>query len=137
MERSAFPPTPSTRSTSARRSESPSNGAADAWLWNTHVVPLEKLDQMVGSSLLVRVNYLGPDGAVEHVAEFAGVVSAVDPLVTIDRGGDHPFTLPPEPDAYHVGERGHYRLHSTGETVIDPAFTTVWTVHPPSVDERR
>lgn len=94
-------------------------------------VGLKDLDQMVGASLLVRITYLRPDDTVEHVAEFAGVVTSVDPLVQIERGGDRPFTLPPDADAFEVAVPGHYCLHSTGEIVVDPKYTTTWTVHPP------
>ncbi len=64
---------------------------------------LHALDRMIGATLLVRVTYLKPDDSVGHVAEFAGVVTSVDPLVTIERGGDEPFTLAPDPDAFEVG----------------------------------
>lgn len=93
---------------------------------------VQDLDQMVGASLLVRITYLRTDDTVEHIAEFTGVVTSVDPLVQIERGGDEPFTLPPEPDAFEIAEPGHYRLHSTGEIVVDPEYTTIWTVRPPN-----
>ena len=81
--------------------------------------------------MLVRVTYLKPDDTVANVAEFAGVVTSVDPLVTIERGDDEPFTLPPEPEAFEVGMPGEYHLHSTGEIVVNPDFTSIWTVHEP------
>jgi hypothetical protein len=36
--------------------------------------------------------------------------------------------LPPEPDAFDEAVPGEYRLRSTGEVVVNPAFTTSWTV---------
>jgi hypothetical protein len=63
-----------------------------------------------------------------HVAEFAGVVTSVDPLVTIERGEDEPFRLPPDPDAFEVGIPGEYHLHSIGEVVVNPEYTSTWTV---------
>jgi hypothetical protein len=86
---------------------------------------------MVGATLLVRVTYLRADDSVSHVAEFAGVVVSVDPLVTIERAGKEPFTLPPDSDAYEPGVPGEYHLHSTGEVVANPDYTSIWTVHAP------
>lgn len=84
---------------------------------------------MVGATLLVRITYLLTDETVSHVAEFAGVVSSVDPLVTIEQGDNESFTLPPDPDAYEAAAPGEYRLRSTGETVLNPDFISMWTVH--------
>jgi hypothetical protein len=86
---------------------------------------------MIGATLLVRIAYLKPDDTVGHVAEFAGVVTSVDPLVTIERGGLEQFTLPPDPDAFEVGVPGEYHLHTTGEIVVNPGYTSIWTVHEP------
>jgi hypothetical protein len=55
-------------------------------------------------------------------------VVAVEPLVSIERGGTQPFTLPPEPDAFDAAEPGVYTVRSTGEQVTDPEFVTRWTV---------
>jgi hypothetical protein len=86
---------------------------------------------MVGRVLLVGVSYLDEVGEVRDQIQFAGVVLAVDPLVTIERSGKDPFTLPPVPDAYDIADPGEYRLRSTGEVVVDPDFVTTWTVRPP------
>ena len=61
--------------------------------------------------------------------EIAGVVTEVDPLVTIALAGREPFTLPPDPEAFEAAEPGQYRLRTTGEVVTDPDFLTIWTVH--------
>jgi hypothetical protein len=86
---------------------------------------------MVGKVLLVGIRYLDESGEVVDRLQFAGVVTSVDPLVAIDRYEDEPFTLPPEPEAFDIGEAGEYRLQ-TGEVVVDPDFETTWTVAAPS-----
>lgn len=98
----------------------------------THPVGLDRLDQMMGGKLLVRVTYLKADETVERIAEFVGVVTSVDPLVVVDRPGHEQFTLPAEPSAFEVAAPGRYRLHSTGEIVNDPHYTTIWTVRSPA-----
>lgn len=52
---------------------------------------------MIGKKLLIGVTYLGADNLPQHSIEFAGVVTAAEPLVTIESGGGDPFTLPPDP----------------------------------------
>ena len=84
---------------------------------------------MVGGTLLARIRYLNPDDTVASVLEIAGVVTEVDPLVTIALAGREPFTLPPDPEAFEAAEPGQYRLRTTGEVVTDPDFLTIWTVH--------
>ncbi len=90
---------------------------------------------MLGRRILVGITYLDLDGQLVSQVQFAGIVTAVDPLVTIDRGIHGQFTLPPDPDAYDPGVAGEYRLRETGEVVVDPDFITTWTVRPPSSDE--
>lgn len=87
---------------------------------------------MVGQQLLVGITYVSADDEVVSQLEFAGLVREVDPLVSIDRGSEEPFTLPPEAAAFDRAEPGEYRLRSTGEVVVDPGFITTWTVRAPA-----
>lgn len=87
---------------------------------------------MLGHHILVGITYIDAHGRPEHEVQFAGIVTAVDPLVTIDRRDHEPFSLPPDPEAYDEGAPGEYRLRGTGEVVADPAFITTWTVRAPS-----
>jgi hypothetical protein len=93
---------------------------------------IEDLSTMLGRRILVGITYVDVDGQPEHKVQFAGIVTAIDPLVTIDRGDDEPFTLPPDPDAYDQGAPGEYRLRGTGDVVVNPDFITTWTVQAPS-----
>lgn len=78
------------------------------------------------------ITYVAEDGSVVDECQVHGTVLAVDPLVTIDQGDDDPFTLPPDPQAFDRAAPGHYHLRSTGETVVDPAFLSTWTVRAPA-----
>lgn len=89
---------------------------------------VEDLTVMLGSTLLVGVTYLAADGEIDGVVELHGLVTSVDPLVTIERDGQEDFTLPPEPEAYDHAEPGAYTLRTTGEVVVNPGYTTMWTV---------
>ena len=93
---------------------------------------MNDLSTMIGKRLLVGITYLDPSGEIDDQVEFAGVVTAVEPLVAIDRGdGSEPFTLPPEPQAYDEAAAGDYTLRTTGEVVSNPDFVTTWTVNAP------
>jgi hypothetical protein len=41
------------------------------------------------------------------------------------------FKLPPDLSAFEPAEPGSYHLRSTGETVVDPDYTTTWTISSP------
>ena len=90
------------------------------------------LTEMVGAVLLVGVTYVDGSGDTESRVEFAGRVLAVSPLVSIELAGEEPFTLPADPEAYSRAQPGEYSLASTGEVVVDPDYTTVWTVESPT-----
>lgn len=90
---------------------------------------LDDLDDMIGGRILVGVTYLNDDGGVYQQLQFVGRVTAVEPLVSIERKGAEPFTLPPEPEAYDRAALGEYTLRGTGQVVNDPDFITSWTVH--------
>ena len=81
---------------------------------------------------LVGITYVDAQGGVIDRDQFAGIVLAVDPLVSIDRGEDQAFTLPPEPDAFDRGQPGVYKLRSTGDTILDPEYVSTWTARAPS-----
>ena len=94
---------------------------------------IANLSQLIGKTLLVGITYLDSDGRVDRQIQFAGIVVAVEPLVTIERGTEKPFTLPPAVDNFfEVGTPATYHLRSTGEVVVDPDFVTTWEVHSPS-----
>ena len=44
-------------------------------------------------------------------------------------GTEELFTLPADADGFLAARPGVYRLKDTGEEVVNPDFTTVWTVH--------
>ncbi|KAA9157164.1 hypothetical protein FPZ12_025590 [Amycolatopsis acidicola] len=93
-----------------------------------------ELGDLVGKRLLFSVRYVADDGSPLRELEECGVVTAVDDsVVTIALPRhDEPFTLPAEPDAYDHARPGEYRLRTTGEVVVDPDFTSVWTVRAPA-----
>jgi hypothetical protein len=86
------------------------------------------LNEMIGARILVAVTYLNDDGEVDERFQFVGHVREVAPLVSIERPGSEPFTLPPAPEAYERSPSGQYTLRETGEVVDDVGYVTSWTV---------
>jgi hypothetical protein len=94
-------------------------------------VAIRKLNDMMGKVLLVGVTYVDADDEVVEQLQVAGRVISVDPLVTIERTGAEPFTLPPDRQAFDRGAPGEYHLRATGEVVVDPDFVSTWVVAAP------
>ncbi len=97
--------------------------------WDKHFA-----DQLHGAVVLVGITHNEPDGP--RLEQFFGTVIATDERegVTIQlagsRSGDT-YRLPPDLRAFFRARPGSYRLHDTGEVIIDPDFTTTWELTPP------
>ncbi len=95
---------------------------------------MHSLDEMVGQKLLVHVLYM-VGGVEQSRLEFMGNVTAVSPMVTVERPGDKPFSLPPDLNAYGSAAPGAYTLAS-GEVAMNPRYETTWRIRPPRVGAR-
>jgi hypothetical protein len=88
---------------------------------------------LVGKYVLVGMTRLDADGELLEKGEVHGRIVSVDPdagiKVTLADG--EILTLPPDPDSFRDAKPGIYRLRSTGEEIVDPDLTTVWTVREP------
>lgn len=89
----------------------------------------EQLAGLVGQRLLVGVTYLDPAGAPLSTSSFCGrVVEVADGVVVVQHPEDGPVVLPADAEAYEPAARGVYRLHDSGEAVVDPDWKTTWVV---------
>lgn len=99
---------------------------------------VDDLGELVGRRVLFSVRYVDADGEQVSRYQACGTVTAADPeeVVVIDVPGlDEPFTLPPAPEAFEAAAPGEYRLRETGEVVVDPDYTSTWTVRAPEDGE--
>jgi hypothetical protein len=88
----------------------------------------EQLSYLVGARLLVGITFRDPQGSVLRADQFCGrVVEVADGVVVVERGTEQ-AVLPADTGAYEVAQPGRYVLQSSGETVIDPDYLTVWDV---------
>lgn len=91
---------------------------------------------LIGKYVLVGITRIETSGALIEKVECHGRIASVDGDAGIKvalSDGDE-LTLPPNPDAFRDAKPGIYRLRSTGEEVVDPDLTTVWTIREPPVD---
>jgi hypothetical protein len=89
---------------------------------------------LVGSLVLVGITYTRPDGEVRATVEAYGVVVSANEIngISIEAHGEtwngQTFAMPPSPNAFFRASPGEYRLKTTGEVVVDPDYTTTWTI---------
>jgi hypothetical protein len=85
----------------------------------------------IGKRVLVGITVLSHDEQdVVERHSFAGTVALVDPdrgiELRLDDGSS--YWLPPDTDALREAPPGEYRLHATGQTVVDPDYVATWTI---------
>lgn len=90
----------------------------------------QRLSGLVGLRLLVGVTFVDDDGNVLDRQQFCGrVLDVADGVVAVERPGwDEPALIPADEEAFRPAEPGTYRLHGTGEVVVNPDVLTTWTV---------
>lgn len=95
---------------------------------------ISDLRELIGKSVLVGITRVDHKGKVISHQQFHGrVESRDDDLVHIRLAGNgEDLTLPPDPSAFTRARPGRYQLRSSGEVVVDPDFTSSWTVREPA-----
>jgi len=96
---------------------------------------IRKYSQMlIGQSVLIGLTqYRQHANETELVRQeqLYGNISIIDRekgiVVEFQDGGT--YTLPPDPTMLQPAAPGDYRLRSTGETIVDPRFITMWTIN--------
>lgn len=86
--------------------------------------------QYVGKHLLVGITYVDDNGTATTQVQFHGTIREADERgILLERHdtGERQW-LPAE---LVPAVRGEYRLHTTGEVVLDPDYLARWTMKPP------
>ena len=88
-------------------------------------------EKLIGAVVLVGITRVAVDGETEE--QCYGTVDRADTdgiaiCLSGSRSGET-FFLPPDPRAFFPAEPGSYRLRGTGE-VVDPDYTSTWTIQP-------
>lgn len=84
---------------------------------------------LIGKVLLVGITYNDKDGNVKARKQFWGTVTVADKSkILIEQKNGEILSLPSDLRAIEPAPEGEYRLHSTGEVVVNPDFLSTWTV---------
>ena len=90
-------------------------------------------ESVVGKVVLVGLRYLEADGGLIEQQQFFGTVVSADSRKGIllslkgQRAGEQ-YNLPPDTRAIEIASSGEYRLRGTGEVVIDPDYTAMFSI---------
>jgi hypothetical protein len=88
---------------------------------------------VVGKVVLVGLTFLETDGTLIEQQQFFGTVVSANSRKGIllslkgQRTGEH-YNLPPDTRAIEIASSGEYRLRGTGEVVIDPDYTAMFSI---------
>jgi hypothetical protein len=91
---------------------------------------------LIGKYVLVGITRIDAAGEPIEKGERHGRITSVDgdAGIKIALADGEILTLPPDPNAFREAKPGIYRLRSTGEEIVDPDLTTVWTIREPPDD---
>jgi hypothetical protein len=104
----------------------------------------ETAQGLVGKIVLLGLTFATADGEVVEQIQRHGVVEHADPdegigvrLVAPGQAWDgEVYVLPPDLRPFSEAAPGSYTLRSTGETIVDPDFTSSWEIRsPPEEDD--
>jgi hypothetical protein len=98
---------------------------------------------LVGKTVLLGLTFATAEGEVTEQLQRHGVIETADPergisvrLIAPGQQWDRElYTLPPDLSSLSEAAPGAYRLRSTGETIVDPDFTSTWEIRAPRAEE--
>ena len=90
-------------------------------------------ESVVGKVVLVGLTYLAADGGLIEQQQFFGTVVSADSRKGIllslkGQRASEQYNLPPDTRAIEIASSGEYRLCGTGEVVIDPDYTVMFSI---------
>ncbi len=88
-------------------------------------------EELIGKHVLVDITRVDHTEKVIAHQQVHGRVTAIDNCIHIRLATGEDYKLPPDPGAFLPAAPGEYRLHSTDEIVVNPDFTSIWTVKAP------
>lgn len=103
----------------------------------------DRARSLVGKIVLLGLTFATADGEVIEQIQRHGVIEQADAdegigvrLVGPGQVWDgEVYVLPPDLRPFSEAAPGSYRLRSTGETIVDPDFTSTWEIRSPREDE--
>lgn len=90
------------------------------------------IQNLIGKYLLIGVTFVDPNGIEVGHSQTHGKIISADSYqgITIEKAdGSGKYTVPPDMNGFYPAEPGEYRLKTTGEIVVNPDFTSEWTLN--------
>lgn len=85
---------------------------------------------LLGKTILIGITYYAKGNKLIEQKQFWGtVIVAKDNKILVRQENGEIFRLPPDLRSIKSAPKGEYRLHSTGEIVVDPDYISVWNVN--------
>jgi hypothetical protein len=85
---------------------------------------------IIGCTIVVGFNRARTDGTLIEKAQDHGTIleSTEEDGIVIQKLDGSTFTIPPDHSALRIAEPGIYTLRATKEQVINPVYTSEWTI---------
>lgn len=93
----------------------------------------EQVASVIGKHLLVGLTHRSLDDQVVSLEQFHGTIDRInlqEGLILKLYASGEERSLPPDLSRLEKANAGEYRLKTTGEVVVDPDFTLMWTIYP-------
>ena len=90
------------------------------------------MSEIIGKHLLIGITFLDEDKNVIEQYQTHGIIIAINNeqgIVINKADGTGTYTIPPDTERLHPALPGEYRIRTTGEIVVNPDFTSAWTVY--------
>ncbi len=110
----------------------PSSNPMDGPPWDPEFAAI-----LTGKTVLIGLTTCDHTGKVLARHQMHGVVTSASQSEGISfalRGADEgqAYRLPPDTSAFRPAQPGEYKLKCSGDVVIDPDYTAVWTINKPA-----
>ena len=106
------------------------------WIGSTLSWDEELAGSLLDAYVIVGITYLKADGSLDEQIQMHGRVSVAEAergiCIALEgkRVGES-YWLPPVTRSFAPAPPGEYRLRSTDEVIVDPDFTSSWTITRP------
>lgn len=88
---------------------------------------------IVGKTLLIGLTFYSAEDEIIERRQLWGTVTEANKFhIQVKQNNGEIFSLPSDLSAIEKAPLGEYRLHSTGEVVVNPDFLTTWSITEPS-----
>jgi len=103
----------------------------------------ERAHALVGKTVLLGLTFKDAEGELIEQLQRHGVVTQADEdegiIIRLVGPGQvwhgELYPIPPDLSSLSEAAPGAYRLRSTGETIVDPDFTSTWEIQSPPPEE--